>query len=122
MFLLSSETVHRIVELTDQWCMTYLGESPKLVIEITKQKFWKSPCFGGYDENNKVMYVYVNRCENIKDLLKVFIHEYTHHLQDLSQYDSLLELYGYDNHPLEIEANEMAEYYNIVWKEIKNKI
>ncbi len=41
----------------------------------------------------------------------------------LEQYDSLLEEYGYGDHPHEVEANNiMEDYYLTVWNNIKNKI
>ena len=122
LFFLSSDTICKIVEQTDHWCQKNIGRSDDMVIEVTKQKFWDYPCYGQYDENNKVLYVFTNRCDDIKDLIKAFLHEYTHYTQDLSQYDSLLNIYGYDDHPQEIEANETAKLYDIVWRKIKNKI
>ena len=123
MFFLSDDTIHNIVYHTDMWCVKNLGYKKGLVIEITKQKFWTKPCFGGYDEINRHLYVYTNRCDDIGDLIKTILHEYTHHLQDLRNYDKLLKKYGYDNHPHELEANEVAfTHYKSVWKEIKNRI
>lgn len=65
--------------------------------------------YGEYCDN--YILVYYNECNTVGKFLHTFIHEYTHHLQDLRSYDKLLSKVGYDNHPLEIEANEVADEY-----------
>lgn len=125
-FILDSDTITKIVELTDEWCQDNLGvneELGDLTIYITDQSMWAKSCYGGYDVNSNSIYIYQNRCENIKWIIKSILHEYTHYLQDLEHYDSLLGEYGYDNHPHEVEANNiMEDYYLTVWNNIKNKI
>ena len=120
---LDGDTIYNIVDHTERWCSKNLGRRKRLTIHITKQSIWKSPCYGCYDSDNRTMYIYKNRCLNVEEIIKVILHEYTHHLQDLSQYEYLLEKYGYENHPLEIEAKSVADkYYRTIWKLIKNKI
>lgn len=125
-FILNSDTVTKIVELTDKWCVKNLGvnnELGDLTIHITNQSMWTKSCYGGYDVNSNIIYIYQNRCGNIEWIIKSILHEYTHYLQNLNDYDSLLETYGYDNHPHELEANYiMEDYYLSVWNKIKNKI
>ena len=53
---------------------------------------------------------------SVKDLIETIIHEYVHHLQlnhweKMENYYSLLEEFGYENHPQEIEASDITKYY-----------
>jgi hypothetical protein len=53
---------------------------------------------------------------SVKNLVKTIIHEYVHHLQlnhhkKMENYYSLLEEFGYENHPQEIEASDITKYY-----------
>lgn len=124
--LLSDSTIYRIIELTNKWCEKNLGKNKSrgwLTIHIMEQSFFCRPTYGGYDVNTNTIILYKNRCDNIEWIIKTIIHEHVHYLQDLNNYESLLEEYGYDNHPLEVEANTiMNNYYTIVWNKIKNKI
>ena len=122
LWFLDKQTVTDIVRLTDDWCGKNLGRKGELTIEIKKQGWFETPCYGGYDEDNQIILLYTNRCFNIKDLIRCLLHEYTHHLQDLREYDKLNEKYGYDKNPFELEAHKVSEYYPHVWKRIKNKI
>ena len=57
-------------------------------------------------------------------MVQTVIHEYAHYMQPIkSSYNKLLKEYGYDDHPMEIEAREIEkEYYKDCWNKIKNKI
>lgn len=124
--LLSDSTIHKIVELTNEWCEKNLGENSSrgwLTIHIKNQPLFSKPTYGGFDVNSNTIIIHQNRCGNVGVLIKAIIHEYVHYLQDVNDYDSLLDEYGYDDHPLEVEANTiMNNYYTIVWNKIKNKI
>lgn len=65
--------------------------------------------FGEYCD--KKISIYYNECVSVGKFVNTFIHEYTHHLQDLRGYNKVLSRVGYENHPLEIEANEVADKY-----------
>lgn len=117
--------LQKILKLTKKWCIKNFGLShnnPKAKIYMTKQ-IYGQVCYGEYNPDSNVIYIYSNNCEDIKCLIKTFIHEYVHHLQPVkNSYKKLLESHGYKKHPMEIEARNMESYYIYVWEDIKNKL
>jgi hypothetical protein len=64
---------------------------------------------GEYSE--RVITIYSHNCKTISALIRVVIHEYTHFLQmpkinDMGKYSKFALTYGYEEHPMEIEARE----------------
>lgn len=122
-FVLDDSTIYRIVELTNQWCENKLGTNDNrgcLTIHIKNQPYFTKPTYGGYDISSNIIVIHKNRCENIEFIIKTILHEYVHYLQDIDGYDSMMDEFGYENHPLEIEANSiMNDYYSVVWNDIK---
>ena len=55
-------------------------------------------------------------------LIQTIIHEYTHYTQNLKNYKVLYSMFGYDNHPQEVEARKNEKLYSPCWKQIKKKI
>lgn len=49
------------------------------------------------------------KCPTMNHAIQVLIHEYTHYLQSPSWYTRYCDSYTYDNHPYEIQANEVAK-------------
>lgn len=68
--------------------------------------------------------IYRNNINNVRDLIRVFVHEYTHSLQPIkTKYYKLLDKYGYVDHPFEIEANNNGDmYYNQLWLAYKKTL
>lgn len=107
------------------FCSDVLGVNRRnknpLSISICKDRRKTSIYYGEYcPKNNKIM-LYRNNIRTVRDLLKVFIHEYTHYLQPIkTKYYKLLNEYGYVDHPFEIEANNNGDmYYKMLWSEYK---
>lgn len=69
----------------------------------------KNKYMGEYcPEDNKII-LYRYNLINLDKFIKIFIHEYTHYLQPIkTKYHKMLDEYGYDKHPHEIEADENA--------------
>lgn len=68
--------------------------------------------YGEYCPMINQISIYRNNINNVKDLIKVFIHEYTHSLQPIkTKYHKILKQYGYENHPFEIDANNNADKF-----------
>lgn len=62
---------------------------------------------GEYDPFEHAIYIYVCNCKTVGELVKTLIHEYTHSTQRvMTEYQKMYKKYGYQNHPLEIAANE----------------
>jgi hypothetical protein len=78
--------------------------------------------YGEYKPDTHTIIIFKNNCKNIKELITTTLHEYVHNLQPVrSKYYKMLKTYGYDNHPMEIEAIGYERFYGDVWKTIKNK-
>jgi hypothetical protein len=73
-------------------------------------------------ENNKIV-IFRNNIDTIEEFIKVFIHEYTHYLQPIkTKYHKLLDKFGYDGHPYEIEAEKNEKmYFNEFFNEYLKK-
>lgn len=68
--------------------------------------------------------IVVNRfyASTIKLFIMTLLHEYTHYLQNMTLYKSILKKVGYDNHPYEVEARNNEKHYTKVYKQIKQLI
>ena len=76
--------------------------------------------YGEYRPDSHTIVVFKNNCKNVSDLITTTLHEYTHTLQPVaSKYYKMLKKYGYENHPMEIEAVENEKYCSEVWGLIK---
>lgn len=82
----------------------------------------KVPAYGSYDYKNNTITIHRNFTTDVKMVIRTVIHEYTHFLQNLRNYDVVLKKVGYNNHPLEREANIMEMSYPKCWKQIKQYI
>lgn len=68
--------------------------------------------FGEYYPSLNEIRIYKDEIKTVEDFCKVFIHEYTHYTQPvLTKYSKMLDDYGYENHPFEIEANLNEDIY-----------
>ncbi len=72
--------------------------------------------YGTYDTFKKHITIYVKRHESVEELISSIIHETVHFKQyqqnprgHLKKYNKLLNTVGYKNHPMEIEAETIAE-------------
>ena len=120
---LDRRTIREIVKYAAQYCTDTFGTRRKeypFVISIIAQR-GGDPYHGEYCPYENRLTVYHNNCPTVKSLVQTVIHEYTHYLQPVkSKYYKMLDKYGYDNHPMEIEACEMEQtHYKDCWKYIK---
>jgi len=123
---LSSSKVREIVHYAIQWCAISYGVNNRrrspFSVSIRKQTSG-SPCYGQFDHNTNTLTVFYNRCENVRLLIQTVLHEYTHYMQPIrGSYHKLLDDYGYENHPMEIEAREMEMFYKDCWNYVKKMI
>ena len=79
--------------------------------------------YGQYCDKNHWLSINLSTSNNVKDLVKTTIHEYTHVCQDLKEYSLMNKQVGYDKNPFEKEAcyNEQM-YYTNCWRSIKGKL
>jgi hypothetical protein len=78
--------------------------------------------YGQYNPEDNRIHVFSRNTETIKQFIMTFIHEYVHSTQPIKEhYNRLLNIYGYDEHPYEIEAEAGASnYYSKFWSGFKN--
>lgn len=95
-----------------KWCSQNLGKSKcrsnsKLKISISRTIKFK----GLYEEHGEASKIYVNpdRHRSFNEFIDTVIHEYTHFLQGLKYYDQIMEITGYDKHPMEHSSNLVAD-------------
>lgn len=119
-------TVRKLRDITKlilSWCENNIGISkyrpytPDFSIQKMRSKY--SPTIGIYDSDQSKIIIYRHQTKTIKDFIKVVIHEYTHHTQDLRNYNKVLKEVGYNDHPNEIEAEKNELLYSECWKKIK---
>lgn len=119
---LDKKTIKDIVSLTMMWCSHNMGVNNrrkfKLSLSVRKQR--KKTRMGEYQPINNQLTVFYDNCPVVKDLVTTTIHEYTHYLQPITtQYYKLYKEFGYDDHPMEIEAVDNEQrLYDICWEQL----
>ena len=93
------------------YCIDVLGQPKKKGIPTFSIVKTNKEYYGQYASEFEKIYVYYNQCKTVGQFISTFIHEYTHHTQNLNKYEKVLSKVGYSNHPQEIEANDMAKLY-----------
>ena len=66
-----------------------------------------------YDEETNVIYIYYPNMEDLEDILRSLIHEYTHYLQNLTPLKKAIDTKDntYDESPYEQEAHKNEDIY-----------
>jgi hypothetical protein len=121
---LTHKEIRHIVDKTIGFCVVKFGVNKrkgycKVIVKAQSKNddFLK---YGEYQPDTHTIIVFKNNCKNVNDLIETTLHEYTHTLQPVaSKYFKMLKKYGYENHPMEIEAIENEKYCKEVWKLIK---
>ena len=120
---MTTAQIRRVVGETIAWCQNNLGTKSYGVNYCVRTHKNKSvPAYGWYDGKRRTISVFRNYTPDVKMIVRVVLHEYTHYLQNLRWYNNTLSKVGYDKHPQELEARGMEKLYSICWNEIKNKI
>lgn len=108
---LNNQERRKLAEFCREYCMEVLGVPRKKGIPSFSIIKTNKEYYGEYCPEQERIFVYYNNCGTIQKFVDTFIHEYTHHTQNLNKYDRLLSKYGYDEHPLEVEARDTAKRY-----------
>lgn len=121
---LDNKQIRKIVNMTILWCQNNMGVNnkrrSKFKISVCKQHTKKEPLMGVFDQFDNRVIVYYNNCESVKQLICTTIHEYTHYLQPiLTYYLKLYKKFGYNEHPMEVEAEENEKLYKECWNFLK---
>lgn len=120
--------LEKVIYATLDWCIDKWGlkdHNYELILDVS----YKEHMVTGesdkaeYDPTHNEIVIFPSQHSNIRDLIDSVIHEFTHQRQDLSNYFEILNKRGYSNHPLEIEAFEVAKKNRtLCWKDIKKII
>ena len=123
---LSTRQLRGIVCEAINWCEANLGT------KVSRKRTFKykvltlparyTAAYGMYDYDNNTLYVFRNHAEDVKMVVRAVLHEYTHFLQNLRHYHTVLQKVGYDKHPLEKQAQVMELLYSECWSDIKKKL
>ena len=107
---LTSNERREIGQFCLDYCLKTIGlPKRKHVPKFSIVKGRTSGTYGIYNPENETIYV------------NTFIHEFTHHTQNLKNYESLLHKVGYRNHPLEVEACRKAKEHKQTCLELFRK-
>ena len=121
---LTSYELRKIVGECIKWCEKKIGTKHKrrtLKYKVLTLPEGYTPAYGMYCPNRNTLYVFRNHAEDVKMVIRSVLHEYTHFMQNLRHYESVLKKVGYDKHPLEKQARAMEYFYGYCWRNIKNK-
>lgn len=122
---MTNPQIRKVVCEAIKWCETRIGKKTKsrtLKYKVLTLPEGYTPAYGMYDEQKNILYVFRNHAVDVKMVIRGVLHEYTHFMQNLRYYTTVLAKVGYDKHPLERQARAMEYFYVDCWKEIKNKL
>ena len=124
---LDHKSIRKIVNLTIQYCQAHMGINRRRgecgVIVTNQSPTAEQQRYGEYCPEYHIIRLFKNNIDNVRCLIETTIHEYTHTLQPVkTKYMKLLEVHGYDNHPMEIEAVKNETLINEVWPTIRKKL
>lgn len=107
------EAMDIIPEKVMDFCKLKFGEGKHPKIHFIFDKRYKKR-FAEYRIGTIVLFA--NNIPTIKSLVGSIIHEYVHHLQlnhwkKMENYFTLLNEFGYEDHPQEKEAVDITKYY-----------
>jgi hypothetical protein len=108
---LTNQERRKLAEFCREYCMEVIGVPRKKGIPSFSIVKTNKEYYGEYCSERERIFVFYNNCGTIQKFVETFIHEYVHHTQNLTKYDKWLSKYGYDDHPLEVEAREVAKKY-----------
>jgi hypothetical protein len=111
---LSKYKIRKIAKIVVKFCMETFGVSRNKFYPNTTISFKNDTgLFGVYDGVENLITIYVNECKTVSVFTSTIIHEWTHSKQNIvGKYNKLLKKFGYENHPMEIEARETEKKWN----------
>lgn len=105
---LSKYKIQKTAKIIAEFCKIKLGGNVSVQLSFVSSDF-----MGLYDPIKHKVIIYVNACPTLSDFTSTIIHEWTHSRQKvLKDYVNLYKKYGYENHPMEIEAYAAEKKWN----------
>lgn len=110
---LSKYKIQKTTKIIAEFCKQNIGKLKNRKFVPVKLSYVSSDCMGMYDPVKHEVIIYVNSCRTVSDLTSTIIHEWTHSCQRvLTEYVKLYKKFGYENHPMEIEAYAAEKKWN----------
>jgi len=123
---LTMDQSYTLVMMTIRWCEKFFTPPHTKRRSSLCVMVHCSPArevYGEYCERRNWLTINLSYCENVKDIVKTTIHEYTHFCQDLKEYSLMTKQVGYDDNPFEVEARYNEDtYYTNCWRSIKKDL
>ena len=96
----------KLSNLVSEFCRVNLGWKKSRGVPNIKLSYRRvGKCYGAYDPFSNTIIIYVFELKTLGDFTSTIIHEWTHSNQNIIRsYVKLYKKFGYDNHPMEIEA------------------
>jgi len=97
------------------WCVKNYGKSkyrknfPEIMFRKSSYMNEDPMVMAFYDEEDAVIFINKDDHKSLYQLAGSIIHEYTHYKQNNHHYQILSKYISYKNHPMEIEANNIAK-------------
>ncbi len=111
---LSKYKIRKISNIILKFCQETFGPSRNKLYPTFCLSFKADTgTFGVYDGVDNLITIYPKECKTVSVLTSTIIHEWTHSKQNIiGKYNKLLKKFGYENHPMEIEARETEKKWN----------
>lgn len=115
----------RIASMALRWCRRNIGVNTRKHVDpvwyIQKGQPGDDVC-GEYDCYDNEVFIYWDRCWDVRDLISTCIHEWTHQTQPIrTKYFKYPGSYSRNPYERQARYNEM-KYTPIVWQQIKPKV
>lgn len=114
--MFNKKELKHIIKGCKEYCVHNLGvnnrKKYKLSVVVEENPF-EERYYGLYCPVDNQISLYYDNLKTLGDFTRVFVHEYTHYLQPCrTKYGKMLDKYGYDKHPFEIEARANEIIHN----------
>jgi hypothetical protein len=96
------------------WCKRNVGLNHKRKYLPALEWSAKGEDCGDYDFEDNIISVYKSKHKSCIDIIHTIIHEWVHYKQSTKKYYEYNEIFNYQDNPLEIQANELAD--KMKWK------
>ena len=122
---LGREPTVRIANMALRWCRRNIGINPRKhwlpAWYVIKSPLDDNVC-GEYDCYDNEVFIYWDKCDDVRELINTCIHEWTHQMQPIrTKYYKYPGSYSRNQYERQARYNEM-KYTPVVWKLLKNKI
>ena len=104
----------KLASFVSEFCKANLGYKKSKGVPNIKLSYRRGEgCYGEYYPLSNTIIIYVFELRTLGDFTSTIIHEWTHSNQNIIRsYVKLYKKFGYNNHPMEIEAVYNEKIWN----------